>query len=160
MGPVFRLRAIRTKVAPACYLCKSLFSGETFFPGPGGGEGLFDRTLGPPAEFAVGEGRIRPDGGDVSGAARGDPPVQLDSGGFPEGFLDQRENPAFRAWIFRDGTRTEARFREAPAGHAAEKFFEARQRDSALYGGARQFRVVIWLIRRGTCNPNMPCGHL
>ena len=40
------------------------------FPGPGGSEGVLDVAFGLPSEFLVGKGRIRPDGGDVSGSAR------------------------------------------------------------------------------------------
>ena len=39
-----------------------LLPGEVLFPGPGGGEGVFDASRGLPAEFAVGHGRVGPDG--------------------------------------------------------------------------------------------------
>ena len=49
------------------------------FPGPGGGESVFDRAIGLPAEFFVGEGGVGPDGDHISRTARCELVVELDS---------------------------------------------------------------------------------
>ena len=65
-----------------------LFSRQVFLPRPGGGEGFLDGAGGFPAHFFVREGRIRPNGDDVAGAAGGDAVVDLHAVHFLER-LDQ-----------------------------------------------------------------------
>ena len=53
-----------------------LFSGQMLFPGPCRSEGFLYSALRLPAEHFLSPGRVRPDGGNVSLAARGEPVVQ------------------------------------------------------------------------------------
>ena len=62
-----------------------LFPGEMLFPRPGCGESVFDAAFRLPAELLVGEGRVGPDGGDITRAARGETVVELDAVDLLEG---------------------------------------------------------------------------